>query len=52
MLKLELIEEETITRETARAEPIWDGQLIIEMQMTPAMQHAGKKRNKYIMDRY
>ena len=52
MLKLELIEEETITRETARAEPIWDGQLIREMQMTPAMQHAGKKRNKYIMDRY
>ena len=38
-LKLELIEEETITTETARAEPIWDGQLI---EMTPAW----KKRNK------
>ena len=38
-LKLELIEEETITTETASAEPIWDGQLI---EMTPEW----KKRNK------
>ena len=29
----ELVEEETITTETARAEPIWDGNLI---EMTPA----------------
>ena len=43
-LKLELREEETITTETARAQPIWDGQLI---DMTPAW----KKKKQVWTDR-
>ena len=43
-LELQLREKETIPTETARAEPIWDGQLI---EMTPAC----KKKKQVWTDR-